>query len=320
LPSTALSREFCLLAGAPRWRDPAQPFSRGELPRGTFASARHRRSSLASGGGARQFALRATTLRISRDFTVRASARFALVRHENLAFSARPRRPPTSCALRLRKPDRTIGLLTPSVTPRRLDRALQRSLPACHPGVASRVARCVRPPSRHRRFRAMSIPLPGRLPLARLHALRPKQTIARSQLRSPALAPHPCRPNRIGPRRRRMDRRSRLPRAARRAFRLALPQGEDASTQLLQPTTATSTLRIARFPALSESGRSSFDDELRASAWPATAPYPASEPARSCGGLDQKAPSERRTLTRGLLGRGRSPALLLTLPVAPSRR
>jgi hypothetical protein len=48
-----------------------------------MATARHRRLLSASGGGARQFALRATTLRISRDFTVKASARFVSVQHEH---------------------------------------------------------------------------------------------------------------------------------------------------------------------------------------------------------------------------------------------
>jgi hypothetical protein len=64
-----------------------------------MATARHRRLLSASGGGARQFALRATTLRISRDFTVKASARFASVQHEHAAFSA-----PSSAAADLLRP------------------------------------------------------------------------------------------------------------------------------------------------------------------------------------------------------------------------
>jgi len=103
---------------------------------------------------------------------------------------------------------------------------------------------------------------------------------------------------------------------APRAFRLASPQGEDASTQLLQPTTATSTQRTARFPApFPTPGRSSFDDEPRASAWPATVAFTAAEPARTCGGLRSKSPSRAaHPVTRGFFGRGQVACLASDAP------
>jgi hypothetical protein len=48
----------------------------------------------------------------------KASARSALVQHERVAFRLALGGCMTSCALRLRKPHRTIGLLAPSVARR----------------------------------------------------------------------------------------------------------------------------------------------------------------------------------------------------------
>jgi hypothetical protein len=95
------------------------------------------------------------------------------------------------------------------------------------------------------------------------------------------------------------------PREAPRAFRPAWPRREDASPQLLQPTTPTSTLRTARFPGSRRSrAEASFDDELRASARQ-TMTAVSRRPARS-DLLDLRSSVLRASLPfpRGLLGRG----------------
>jgi hypothetical protein len=79
---------------------------------------------------------------------------FCPMRHENLASSARPRRPPTSCALRLRKPDRTSRPLTPSVARRPRGRRAPTRVskgPEGHPSHGIRVCR-VEDPSRQIRW------------------------------------------------------------------------------------------------------------------------------------------------------------------------
>jgi len=117
-----------------------------------------------------------------------------------------PRRLLTSCAHRLRKPHRRIGPLTPSVTRRSRK---ERSTPT--PSVARPALRRSRSPYEERDSRpAASAPDLAITGLGRwsdrkqdafrwldLHALRPKQTRARSLVGLPARIPYPFRPPRI---------------------------------------------------------------------------------------------------------------------------
>jgi len=115
-----------LFAWTSRWRPPFRPFGRREPPRGACGAARHLRSSSVLGEGS-------------------DSSRCRIPSPSNTAFNRgslhppaparhgdRPgaiyRRPPTSCAHRLRKPDRTSELLALSVARRTRGRGLHPRL------------------------------------------------------------------------------------------------------------------------------------------------------------------------------------------------
>jgi hypothetical protein len=91
-------------------------FGRCEPPRGACGASRHLRSSsvLVEGSDGSR---RRDQLRVARLLTVKASA----PSHHGAArgsLTGIHRRPPTSCAHRLRKPDHACELLAPSVAPR----------------------------------------------------------------------------------------------------------------------------------------------------------------------------------------------------------
>jgi len=301
---------------------PCPAFRPGRAPARCFRDRVDRRSLSVSGCGARRFAPRATTLRISRDFTVRASARFARCGTRTWPLQARPRRPPTSCALRLRKPDRTIGLLTPSVTPRRLDRALlARSLhatlelPPGWPAASDLVhataglercrSRCqdafrwfdFMPCGRSRRLRAPSYVRPR----------SPRTLVARSESAPvvnewTAVPGYPARlAEPFGPPRPRG--KMRLPSFCNQQP-LRAPSGPLDSRDRFRPWVE------ARLTTSSELQHGRDGSLLRLPS-----------PLGPVEGLDQKALPERRTPSPAACSAGgRSPALPLTLPVAPSRR
>jgi hypothetical protein len=197
-----------LLAGAPRWRSPQPGLSTGASLHAALLALRGifvRRRFLVRGPAVR--AADDQSPQVTRDFTVVSFSPSRPAQHGANRSSRDLVGCLTSCALRLRKPHRTnFGPLASSVTRRRRnERSLRPLLATCHVPRRSRnpddehdrLNRRVRPPSRHDRIRAMTRPEPGRLPLARLHALRPKQTLTCSLVCSPARAPHPCRPPRV---------------------------------------------------------------------------------------------------------------------------
>jgi len=172
------------------------------------------------------------------------------------------RRPPTSCAHRLRKPNRTCGPLALPVA-----RRLRSSASTPRPDVLS--SPCSRPgflrplpttqlertPPRQtriprRRFRTATSPEPERLPSDRPSTLRPKRTVSRLLSHLHATAPHPfvCR-DPIQPRQKAWRSLQTTPLVRGSPCGSPRPCGEDASHQCLQPTYVTSTLRTDRFPS-----------------------------------------------------------------------
>jgi hypothetical protein len=169
----------------------SRPLDRGEPPRG--ALWRGTASSYAVGSRRGGSAVRAAGchLRVARRLTAPALACFDPAQHEGRRFFgdlAAPydlRRLLTSRALRLGKPHRTFGPLTPSVVQgvRRNVRSLLRrfrgplaSAPYGMPhGPPHQIP--TSPPSG---LRTTAPPRPGRLPLVRSSTSRPKQTRTRS--------------------------------------------------------------------------------------------------------------------------------------------
>jgi hypothetical protein len=161
-------------------------FSRCEPPRGACGTSRHRRSSSVLVEGSVSSRCR-FQLRVARLLTVKASA----PSHHGAArrsLTGTYRRPPTSCAQRLRKPDRMCELLAPSVAPRIRRHGLLTRAPE-HPvgwplssPTPLRVSATSRPPLRRirrdrRRFRT---------------------TDNRESVRLPSDRPGPCGPGGLG--------------------------------------------------------------------------------------------------------------------------
>jgi hypothetical protein len=156
------------------------------------------------------------------------------------------RRPPTSCAHRLRKPDRTSELLALSVARRARGRGLHPRL--CQ-HLPCQARRC------RRRFRTTATGRARTPSVGATRALQPER--ARHACCSRAWPrPAPCRSPRalvcLVKGRRVASSYPGLPRATlpSPARRPALCREKDASHRLLQPTPVTSTLRIARFPVV----------------------------------------------------------------------
>jgi hypothetical protein len=163
--------------------------------------------------------------------------------------------------------------------------------------------RLARHRARHCGFSTTTISVPGRLPLVQSSILRSEQTTARSLSRLPALASHPFTHRESVLVVSEAPPRQADPAPAPRAFRLASPRREDASTQRLQPTYDTSTLRIAR---------RSNHPRHRLSSWSG---LPRGPPGRNLGGAHDRV--EPR-LTASLQLRQRS-SMALGLPT-PAKR
>jgi len=177
---------------------------------------------------------------------VPASARFAPAQHEDRAFDGDLQRLLTSRALRLGKPHRTFGPLTPSVTRRSPRRALRTlaSAPCSKPhGPPRQVSTCAAFP-----LGTTPPPGPGRLPLVRSSCLA-----AEADLRALPFTFAHARPAPFSPTENRSSSSTRTARGgypARHrpgALRLrATRSGKGTSTQHLQPTFDTSTQQTAR--------------------------------------------------------------------------
>jgi hypothetical protein len=175
------------------------------------------------------------------------------------------RRPPTSCAHRLRKPDRTCELLALSVA-RWTRRCGLRPAAASTPKgglrimtAPSRDGMSGHLPSRQagrcrRRFRTTTTGRTRAPSVGSTRGLAARAGSAALVVHAHSLAPHPvacCEP---GPASSKADwspraiSRSRGPQRCHQHGGAALRHEKDASHRLLQPTPVTSTLRTARFP------------------------------------------------------------------------